>query len=95
NEDWLRFVVSSKAKSKIKDVLKEDKKLVAEEGKEVLVRKLKQLKLDANSQLFERMRAYFKVNSQFDLHFRVGKGLITVNDLKRFKEFKPSSPVKS
>lgn len=95
NEDWLRFVVSSKAKSKIKDALKEDKKSIAEDGKEILFRKLKQIKLDPNNQMFERMRAYFKVNSQFDLHFKVGKGLITVNDLKRFKEFKPPSPVKS
>jgi GTP pyrophosphokinase len=95
NEDWLRFVVSSKAKSKIKEALKEDKKVVAEEGKEILLRKLKQIKIDPNNQAFERMRAYFQVNSQFDLHFKIGKGLITVNDLKRFKEFKPSSPVKS
>ncbi|MBX2943840.1 MAG: bifunctional (p)ppGpp synthetase/guanosine-3',5'-bis(diphosphate) 3'-pyrophosphohydrolase [Cyclobacteriaceae bacterium] len=95
NEDWLRFVVSSKAKSKIRDALKEDKKTIAEEGKELLLRKLKQIKLDANNQMFERMRAYFKVNSQFDLYFKVGRGLITVNDIKRFKEFKPSSPVRS
>ncbi|HEY5690719.1 MAG TPA: RelA/SpoT family protein [Cyclobacteriaceae bacterium] len=95
NEDWLRFVVSSKAKSKIKEALKEDKRVVAEEGKEILLRKLKQIKIDPNNQTFERMRAYFQVNSQFDLHFRIGKGLITVNDLKRFKEFKPSSPVRS
>ncbi|MEP2669018.1 MAG: RelA/SpoT family protein [Cyclobacteriaceae bacterium] len=94
-EDWLRFVVTSKAKSKIKDVLKEDKKIIAEEGREILLRKLKQIKVDPNNQILERMRAYFKVNSQFDLHFKVGKGLITVNDLKRFKEFKPPSHVKS
>ncbi len=94
-EDWLRFVVSSKAKSKIRDVLKEDKKIVAEEGKETLLRKLKQIKLDPNNQMLERMRAYFQVSSQFDLHFKVGKGLITVNDLKRFKDFKPQSPVRS
>lgn len=94
NEDWLRFVVSPKAKSKIKDALKEDKKSTAEEGKEILSRKLRQLKINANSQVFEQMRAYFRVNSQFDLHYRVGKGLITVNDLKRFKDFKPSSPLK-
>jgi len=94
-EDWLRFVVSSKAKSKIKDVLKEDKKIIAEDGKEVLNRKLKQLKIDSSNEMFERMRAYFKVNSQFDLYFKMGKGLITLNDLKQFKEFKPSSPIKS
>lgn len=95
NEDWLRFVISPKAKSKIKELLKEDKRNQVEEGKEILIRKLKQLKIDSNSQVYEQMRAYFNVNSQFELHYRIGKGLITVNDLKRFKEFKPSSPLKT
>jgi GTP pyrophosphokinase len=95
NEDWLRFVISPKAKSKIKELLKEDKRNVADEGKEILLRKLKQLKIDGNSRVNEQMRDYFKVNSQFELHYRVGKGLLTVNDFKRFKEFKPSSPLKS
>ncbi len=94
NEDWLRFVISPKAKSKIKELLKEDKRAVSDEGKETLLRKMKQLKIDANSQMFEQMRDYFKVNSQFELHHRVGAGSITVNDLKRFKEYKPSSPLK-
>lgn len=95
NEDWLRFVVSPKAKSKIKEFLKEDKKHVAELGKESLLRKLKQLKVDANSQVFEQMRVYFNVNSQFDLNYKFGKGIITVNDLKRFKDFKPSPALKT
>ncbi len=95
NEDWLRFVVSPKAKSKIKELLKEDKRNVADDGKEILLRKAKQLKIDVNSRIYEQMRDYFKVNSQFELYYRVGKGLITVNDFKRFKEFKPSSPLKS
>ena len=95
NEDWLRFVISPKAKSKIKELLKEDKRNVADEGKETLLRKTKQLKIDVNSRIYEQMREYFKVNSQFELHYRVGKGLITLNDLKRFKEFKPSSPLKN
>lgn len=95
NDDWLRFVISPKAKSKIKELLKENKRFLVDEGKEVLTRKLKQLKIDGNSRVFEQMRAYFNVPSQFELHFRVGKGLITVNDLKKFKEFKPSSPLKA
>jgi guanosine-3',5'-bis(diphosphate) 3'-pyrophosphohydrolase len=94
-EDWLRFVISPKAKSKVKELLKENKRYLVDEGKEILARKLKQLKIDGNSRVFEQMRAYFNVPSQFELHFRVGKGLITVNDLKRFKEFKPSSPLKT
>jgi GTP pyrophosphokinase len=94
-EDWLRFAVSPKAKSKIKDVLKEDKKNVAETGKETLLRKMNQLKIDANGSSYEQMQNYFKVNSKFDLHYNVGTGVITLNDLKAFKEFKPSSPLKN
>ena len=93
-EDWLRFVISPKAKSKIKELLKEVKRNVADDGKEILLRKTKQLKIDVNSRIYEQMRDYFKVNSQFELHYRVGRGLITLNDLKKFKEFKPSSPLK-
>ncbi len=94
-EDWLRFAVSPKAKSKIKDVLKEDKKNLAETGKETLLRKMNQLKIDANGPSYEQMQAYFKVNSKFDLHYNVGKGLITLSDLKAFKDYKPSSPLKN
>lgn len=94
-EDWLRFVVSQKAKSKIKDVLKEDKKLVAENGKETLLRKMNQLKLDPTPTTYEQMLAYFKVNSKFDLHYQVGTGLITLDQLKAFKEYKPASPLRN
>lgn len=94
NEDWLRFVISPKAKSKIKELLKDGKRKIAEDGKEVLLRKMNQLKIDAHSQVFEQMRDFFKVSSQLDLNYRVGMGTITVNDLKRFKEYKPSSPLK-
>uniref|UniRef100_UPI004047ECC8 RelA/SpoT family protein n=1 Tax=Roseivirga sp. TaxID=1964215 RepID=UPI004047ECC8 len=43
NEDWLRFVVTSKARAKIKDALKEFKKEAVSDGKEIVQRKLKQL----------------------------------------------------
>jgi GTP diphosphokinase / guanosine-3',5'-bis(diphosphate) 3'-diphosphatase len=85
-EDWLRFVISSKAKAKIKEGLKEDKRLVADDGKETLLRKLRQLKIDDNSNTQEQLRLFFNVNNQFDLFYRIGKGMITLNDLKRFKE---------
>ena len=89
NEDWLRFAVTQKAKSKIKDLLREDKRHLADDGKEILQRKLKQLKLNANTQLYEHLRTFFNVNSQFELHYDVGIGKIGLNELKRFKEHKP------
>ena len=94
NEDWLRFVVTQKAKSKIKDLLKEAKRKVADEGKEILLRKMKQLKIDAGNQTFDLMRAFFGAGSQMDLHFAVGTGKIGLDELKQFKEYKPERPAK-
>ena len=91
NEDWLRFVISPKAKAKIKDLLKEDRRKIAEEGKEVLIRKMRQMKIDVNGQVYEQLRDFFNVSSQLELLFKVGKGIITVADLKKFQDYKPST----
>lgn len=95
HEDWLRFVVSSRAKARIKDVLKEDKKKAAEDGKEIILRKLRQLKEDPSQPLLEQMRDYFKAHTHFDLYYRVGSGFITTADIKRFVENRPASPIRS
>ena len=95
NEDWLRFVVTSKARSKIKDGLKEDKKHHADEGKEIIYRKLKQLKLDTSNETFDRMREYFSVNNQFELFFKFGKGILEAKQIKEFKDYKPTTTIKS
>lgn len=92
NEDWLRFVVTQKARAKIKDLLKEAKRKLADEGKEVLLRKLKQLKIDNGTHTFDLLRAFFNVNSQLDLHYDVATGKIGLNELKRFKDYKPETP---
>jgi GTP pyrophosphokinase len=95
HEDWLRFVVTSKAKSRIKDVLKEGKKKAADVGKEIILRKLKQLRVEPTQVMLEQMREYFKSPTNFDLDYRVGRGFITSADIKRFKDYKPSSPLKT
>jgi GTP pyrophosphokinase len=89
HEDWLRFVVSSKAKARIKDELKEDKKKSADEGKEILLRKLKQLKEEPTQVLLEQLREYFKVPTNFEMYYRLGRGFITTADIKKFVEAKP------
>ncbi|MBT1706318.1 RelA/SpoT family protein [Chryseosolibacter indicus] len=95
HEDWLRFVVSSKAKARIKEELKEDKKKSAEEGKELIFRKIRQLREEPSQQLLEQMRDYFHAPSHFELYFRVGSGFITTTDIKRFIENRPVSPIRS
>ncbi|MBS1506262.1 MAG: bifunctional (p)ppGpp synthetase/guanosine-3',5'-bis(diphosphate) 3'-pyrophosphohydrolase [Bacteroidetes bacterium] len=90
NEDWLRFVISPKAKNKIKDLLKEDRRKVADDGKEILIRKLRQMKIDVNGQVYEQLREFFNVSSQLELLYKVGKGIITIADIKKFQDYKPT-----
>ncbi|WP_462266210.1 RelA/SpoT family protein [Mucilaginibacter sp.] len=83
-EDWLSFVVTAKAKSKIKSALKEEKRKIAEDGKEILERKLKSLKITYNSENIQKLSYYFKLSSTQDLFFNVAKGLIDLRDLKEY-----------
>lgn len=83
-EDWLNFVVTAKAKAKIKSSLKEEKRKVAEDGKEILERKLKSLKITYNSDNIYKLSYFFKLQSTQDLFYNVAKGLIDLKDLKEF-----------
>src|SRR5260221_1437198 len=94
NEDWLRFVTSSKAQGKLKDLLKEDRRKVAEEGKEILQRKLRSMKIEPSQKVNEHLRDFFKVSSQLELLYKIGKGIIGATELKKFQDYKPSSPLK-
>ncbi len=89
SEDWLNFVVSSKAKGKIKDVLKEYKKEAASDGKDIIRRKLKQIKKDINNETVEKLLAYFKEKSALDLYYKVGKGIIDPSEVKKIKDYRP------
>ena len=86
SEDWLKFVVTSKARAKIKDSLKEEKKKIAEDGKEILQRKLDHLKLELNNETVQQLMTFFNTKSSMDLYYNVAKGLIEQTDIKRFKE---------
>jgi len=83
-EDWLNIVVTAKAKAKIKSALKEEKRKIAEDGKEILERKLKSLKITYNSENIQKLSYYFKLPSTQDLFFNVAKGVIDIKDLKDY-----------
>ncbi|GAB3922336.1 RelA/SpoT family protein [Mucilaginibacter myungsuensis] len=84
-EDWLNIVVTAKAKAKIKSSLKEEKRKIAEDGKEILERKLKTLKITYNSENIHKLSYYFKLSSTQDLFYNVAKGLIDLKDLREYQ----------
>lgn len=84
NEDWLGFVVTAKAKSKIKDSLKEEKRKIAEDGKYILQKKLEGMGAAFNQHNIDELVSFYKVISQLDLFYNIA---IKVTDLKELKTF--------
>jgi GTP pyrophosphokinase len=84
NANWLDYATTARARSKIKSALNADTKKIAEEGKEILRRKLKQLKISLNEKSVNDLVSYFKLNTSLDLFYRVGIGTIDNTKLKAF-----------
>ena len=84
SEDWLTLVLTAKAKNKIKDSLKEEKRKVAEEGKYVAEKKLASIGASFSQANIDELVVFYKLPSSLELFYRVAVKLI---DLKELKEF--------
>tara|TARA_B110000503_G_scaffold78070_1_gene120116 strand:- start:5302 stop:7524 length:2223 start_codon:yes stop_codon:yes gene_type:complete len=84
NARWLDFVITARAKTKIRIALKDEEKLISEEGKAILTRKLRHLKIPFNEKTINELVSFFKIRTSFDLFFRVGNGAIDNTKLKAF-----------
>lgn len=84
NARWLDFVITARARTKIKTALKEQEKKIAEEGKAILARKLRHLKINFNEKSLNELVVFFKLKTSFDLFFRIGNGAIDNTQLKNF-----------
>src|SRR5215218_7225400 len=100
SDDWLNFVVTAKARTKIKDSLKDEKKAVAEEGKYTVQRKLEGLGAGFNSHNIDELVGYYKLAAPLELYYQVAIKNIDLKELKEFKIYgdkieapKPVRPV--
>ena len=82
--NWLDYVTTGRARSKIKSSLKEEVKEIAAEGKVVLARKLKSLKIALDEKTVNQLVNYYKLQTSLDLFYRVGSGIIDNKSLKEF-----------
>ncbi|MDX5435548.1 MAG: RelA/SpoT family protein, partial [Pontibacter sp.] len=90
NEEWLQYVVTSKARSRIKESLREERKNRAEQGKIMLDRRLQQLNIQDSHANMNKLMAFFNVPSIQDLHYRIATGHI---DIKNIKEVIFTAPI--
>jgi GTP pyrophosphokinase len=98
HEDWLNIVVTAKAKSRIKDALKEEKRKIAEDGKAILQRKLEGMGAGFNQYNIEELVSYYKLTSSLDLFYRIATKALDLKELKEFNtlgdKLEPPKPVK-
>ena len=84
SEDWLGYVVTAKAKTKIKDALREEKRIVADDGKYILQRKIEGMGAAYTPGNIEEVVHFYKLASSLDLFFKIA---IKEIDLKELKDF--------
>ena len=89
-KDWIKFVVTSRAKSKIKSSLKEEKKEIAKNGKEIAERKLRYLKVKLDQKTETELIKFFNLHTSLDLYFRFGSNSILNSQIKEFVKAKNS-----
>lgn len=80
--DWLDFVRTTKAKSRIKASLNEERKREAEQGKEILLRKLKNWKIDYNDEIIRKLLKNYQFKLAQDLYYQISTGKIDTLDIK-------------
>ncbi|MEJ0101881.1 MAG: bifunctional (p)ppGpp synthetase/guanosine-3',5'-bis(diphosphate) 3'-pyrophosphohydrolase [Bacteroidota bacterium] len=99
SEDWLGFVVTAKARSKIKDALKEEKRKIADEGKYVVQRKIEGMGAAYSQGNIDELVSYYKLSSALDLYYQIAVKNIDLKELKDFKvlgdRLEPPKPVKN
>lgn len=83
--DWLNYVITAKARSKIKSALNEEKRKIAAEGKEMVQRKLNALKATMNSENVRALEDHYKVAGATELYLQVARGKAELKKLKGFK----------
>ncbi|QCX52250.1 bifunctional (p)ppGpp synthetase/guanosine-3',5'-bis(diphosphate) 3'-pyrophosphohydrolase [Elizabethkingia sp. JS20170427COW] len=86
--DWLEFVVTSKARSKIKNALNADKNLLVNEGKEILQRKMRHAKLSYTDDEINKLQKYFNFKTSQDLFLNFQNGNLDTSDLKKYVDSK-------
>jgi guanosine-3',5'-bis(diphosphate) 3'-pyrophosphohydrolase len=87
SEDWLNFVVTSKAKGRIRDALKEEKRKIAEDGKYTVQRKIEGMGAAFNQHNIDELWTYYKLSSALDLFYQVAIKNIDLKELKEFKVY--------
>ncbi|NLV20119.1 MAG: bifunctional (p)ppGpp synthetase/guanosine-3',5'-bis(diphosphate) 3'-pyrophosphohydrolase [Bacteroidetes bacterium] len=90
-QDWLSFVVTNKAKTKIKLALNEEKAKAASDGKEILMRRLKNWKIPYGDSVIQKLINHYGFKTAQDLYYMIDTGKIELLEIKEILQEPDSS----
>jgi GTP diphosphokinase / guanosine-3',5'-bis(diphosphate) 3'-diphosphatase len=85
NEDWLKFVATGKALSRIRYYLKEEKRVIAEDGRYAVEKKLRSLNIPHTTAIAQELATHFKLSSPLDLYYAIATDTIQIDSFKKIK----------
>ena len=84
SEDWMNYVVTAKAKAKLKDVFREERRRIISIGKKVLENIFKEYKVNFNNSNLNKLLGFYKLNNSNDLYHSVGVGNFHISEIQNF-----------
>ncbi|MBS1572272.1 MAG: bifunctional (p)ppGpp synthetase/guanosine-3',5'-bis(diphosphate) 3'-pyrophosphohydrolase [Bacteroidetes bacterium] len=85
--DWLEFLVTSKARARIKNYLNSEKSNIVAEGKEILQRKLRHAKLSYNDKEINKMQKFFGLKTSQELFMGFQDGSLDAADIRKYVDY--------
>ena len=85
-DEWLKFVVTARARTKIKSSLNEERNRIASDGKEILERKFKQFNIKMNSENLMFLEKFYNISGITELYYRVAKGKVDLSKIREMEQ---------
>lgn len=89
--EWLNYVTTAKAKSRIKEAFKKERKMMIQKGEALLQEALNQKKLTINAKILKKLKAFYNLQLKDDLYYKIGKNAIRLDNLHRILSDKTSN----
>ncbi len=85
-EEWLKFVVTARARTKIKSSLNEERNRIAADGKEIIERKFRQFNLKMNSENLMFLEKFYNISGITELYYRIAKGKVDLSKMREIEQ---------
>jgi guanosine-3',5'-bis(diphosphate) 3'-pyrophosphohydrolase len=80
--EWFNYVITPKARSKIRDFIRDDRRAKAEDGRFILTKRLELIGVPFTQENFNRLLAYFNVATAQEFYYRLAVGQLDGRDIR-------------